>query len=192
MFLTKGTEAADVKQTRLTFGNALGQAKFNNIMTKTVLIVDNDTSIREALGKVLYAAQYEVVSSENGPAAIDKFGGEKIDLLLLDPGLTDKDNWGALKWLAKVNPLLPIVMITSRSNQHDLAEGIGADALMEKPLDMLRLLPAIRELIDEPVAHRIRRAYGRASDLRRVPSDQPFFSEELHACFACSSPCPAV
>ena len=102
--------------------------------------MDDERSIRESLSKILRAENYEVVLAENGQEAIEKHGAERIDLLILDLNMPVKNGWATLEWLAEINPLLPVVIITGRSNQRALAETAGADVLMEKPLDVPLLL----------------------------------------------------
>src|SRR5437762_9887114 len=104
-------------------------------MTKRILLVDDDRSIRESLSKILRAENYEVVLAENGQEAIQKHGVERIDLLILDLNMPVKNGWATLEWLAEVNPLLPVIIITGRANQRALAEKAGFVALMAKPLD---------------------------------------------------------
>lgn len=159
-------------------------------MTKKILLVDDERSIRESLCKVLRAEGYEVVCAENGQEAIEKFGEEKIDLLLLDLGLPVKDGWDTLKWLAEVNPLLPVVIITGRWQQRELAEKAGADALMDKPLNVPRLLQTIRELVDEPMESRAQRAKNRTSGFRYVSCDHELFREMLNERFTTPYQCP--
>ena len=113
--------------------------------------MDDERSIRESLSKILGAENYEVVLAENGHEAIEKHGAQRIDLLILDLNMPVKNGWDTLDWLVKIDPVLPVVIITGRSNQRALAEAAGADALMEKPLDVPLLLQTIRELMDEPM-----------------------------------------
>ena len=120
-------------------------------MIKRILLVDDERSIRESLSKILGAENYEVVPAENGHEAIEKYGAERIDLLILDLNMPVKNGWDTLDWLVKIDPVLPVVIITGRSDQRALAETAGADALMEKPLDVPLLLQTIRELMDEPM-----------------------------------------
>ena len=69
-----------------------------------------------------------------------------------------------------------------------LAETAGADVLMEKPLDVPLLLQAVRELMDEPMESRARRARNRASGSRCMPPDNQPFDETLLKC--CMTPAP--
>ena len=120
-------------------------------MTKRILLVDDERSIRESMDKILGAENYEVVLAENGQEAIQKHAAERIDLLILDLNMPVKNGWYTLEWLVAIHPLLPVVVITGRSDQRALAETAGADALMEKPLDVPLLLQTIRELLTKPM-----------------------------------------
>jgi two-component system nitrogen regulation response regulator NtrX len=155
-------------------------------MSKRILIVDDESSIREALSKVLSEEDYEVVSAENGREAIEKFKLERMDLALLDIGLPAKDGWQTLVWLTQVNPYLPVIVITGRSNQRELAERMGADAIMEKPLDVPRLLEIIRELTNEPMECRTRRD----SSFRDAPCDHELFLKSLNERYTSPFKCP--
>ena len=159
-------------------------------MIKRILLVDDERSIRESLNKILGAEKYEVALAENGQEAIERHGAQRIDLLILDLNMPVKNGWDTLDWLVEINPLLPIVIITGRSNQRALAETAGADALMEKPLDVPLLLQTVRELMDEPMENRARRASNRASGSRCLPSDHQPFNEMLLKCCITPSPLP--
>ena len=139
-------------------------------MIKRILLVDDERSIRESLSKILGAENYEVVLAENGHEAIEKHGAQRIDLLILDLNMPVKNGWDTLDWLVKIDPVLPVVIITGRSDQRALAETAGADALMEKPLDVPLLLQTIRELMAVPVEKRAQRARNRASGSLCLPS----------------------
>jgi DNA-binding response OmpR family regulator len=165
-------------------------AKAMETRTRKILLVDDELSIREALSKTLRAENYEVVLAENGQQAIEKHGEEPVDLLLLDLNLPVKDGWATLAWLTKVHPLLPVIIITGRSNQRALAEKAGADALMEKPLDVPLLLQSIGQLMDEPMESRAQRATRRASGFRYVPCDNQRFREMQLRRFTAPYPYP--
>ena len=163
-------------------------------MTKRILLVDDDRSICESLSKILRAENYEVVLGENGEEAIEKHGVERVDLLILDlnadaSGVTNA--WTTLERLVGINPLLPLVIITGRSNQGAQAESVGADALMEKPLDVPLLLQTIRELLTEPMESRARRANNRVPSFRYVPCDNELFREMMRKRHDTPYPFPA-
>jgi CheY-like chemotaxis protein len=149
-----------------------------SVSTK-ILVVDDEQTIRDSLAKMLRAEGYEIVLAENGQEAIEKLVQESFSLLLLDLGLPVKDGWATLKWLNEVNPLFPVIVITGRWKQGALAEAAGVDVLMEKPLDVPRLLQNIRELVEEPAEARARRIRDRKRNFRHVPCDSIEFCEEL-------------
>ena len=131
-------------------------------MSKKVLLVDDEKSIRESLSKVLRTEGYEVVPAEDGEEAIQKLVHEPIDILVLDIGLPVKDGWATLRWLAQVNPQFPVILITGRWKQAELAEAAGVDVLMEKPLNVPQLLQHIRELLQELPEVRVGNALSEA------------------------------
>ena len=159
-------------------------------MIKRILLVDDERSIRESLSKILGAENYEVVLAENGHEAIEKHGAQRIDLLILDLNMPVKNGWDTLDWLVKIDPVLPVVIITGRSNQRALAETAGADVLMEKPLDVPLLLQTVRELMDEPMESRAQRGRSRAAGSGYLPSGNQPFNEMLLKCCITPSPLP--
>lgn len=146
-------------------------------MTKRILLVDDERSIRESLSKILRAENYEVMLAEHGQEAIEKHGAQHIDVVILDLNMPVKNGWATLEWLANVNPLLPVVIITGRSNQSALAQTAGADALMEKPLNVPLLLETIRNWVEEPMENRAERASKRSPGVRYMPCDDWQFRE---------------
>jgi DNA-binding response OmpR family regulator len=138
-------------------------------MKKTVLIVDDDAPIRQALRKVLQAEGYEVMLAADGLEGLEQFDSKHIDLLLLDLNLPAKSGWDLFERFSSTNPLLPIVIITGRHNQYRLAAAAGVGALMEKPLDVSLLLQTIAALLIEPAEARLKRLVGLNSDVRYAP-----------------------
>ena len=129
-------------------------------MKKKILVVDDDPQIRESLCKVLRAEGYEVVLAADGRDGIGKFNTERIDLALLDLNLPDNSGWDTFGTLTSINPFVPIIIITGRQNQYEMATAAGVGALMEKPLDVIFLLLTISELLAEPPETHIERLAG--------------------------------
>lgn len=136
--------------------------------------MDDEKSIRDSLNKVLRAEGYDVVLAEDGQEAIQKMVQESVDILILDIGLPVKDGWATLHWLNQVNPLFPVILITGRWKQAELAEAAGVDVLMEKPLNVPLLLQHIRELLEEPPEAR-----GGKRPFRSVSCDLGKFYEQM-------------
>jgi len=129
-------------------------------MKKRILVVDDDPQIRESLRKVLRAEGYEVVLAADGQQGIEKFNAEQIDLLLLDLNMPVKSGWDTFERLTSLNPVLPIIVITGKRNQYELAAAAGVGALIEKPFDVLLLFQTMKDLLDEPPEAHLKRLAG--------------------------------
>jgi CheY-like chemotaxis protein len=128
-----------------------GTANANiHLMKKTILLVDDDVSVREAVEKVLRGAGYEVVLAAGGLEAITRIQAQPIDLVLLDIGLPNQNGWEACRHLSREHANVPIIVITGQTGQFKSALAAGAVGLMEKPLDAHRLLEGIQQLLAAP------------------------------------------
>lgn len=139
-------------------------------MKKNVLVVDDDASVRKSLGKVLSGTGYSVLEAKDGPEAIKLFETRPIDLVLLDIGLPVESGWDVFERITSQAPILPIIIITGTANQRDTAIAAGVGALMEKPLDVSRLLKTMQELLVESKEARLRRLCGYSQDTRYLAS----------------------
>ena len=140
---------------------------------KKILVVDDNVQIRQSLQKVLCEEGYEVVVAADGREGIEKFSAERINMILLDVSLPDISGWDVFGTVTSLNPLVPIIIITGRNEQHDLAVLSGVGALIEKPLNMPMLLQNVAEIFAETSETHLKRLVGLHSNLRHV---QPIHS----------------
>ena len=124
---------------------------------KSILLSDDDRSVRELLGRVLESEHYEVVYAKTGREAVARFQAGPPDLVLLDLNMPEQDGWEVFGQICAKDPLVPVIVITARPEQHTQAIELGIDALMEKPLDLPLLLDTIRTLLEETEGARVRR-----------------------------------
>jgi len=148
-------------------------------MKKMVLVVDDDTSVRKSLSKVLRDAGYEVVLAKDGQEAIERFDPHQTDLLLLDLDLPIKNGWENFERITSENPVLPIIIITGQTVQYNTTASEGVGALMEKPFDAPQLLETMEELLAEPKEARRRRLCGSGAEVRHMPSDSAYWLQKL-------------
>ncbi len=134
-----------------------------------ILLVDDDPAIRQLLMRLLAEEGYYVLTAANGVEALVSLESMHFDLVLLDLGMPIKDGWETFQELSTTNPLLPVVLITARPNQFFPALAAGAGALLEKPLDFIKLFDTIRTLLDEPPAVRQARMAGQPAMFRYIP-----------------------
>ena len=132
-----------------------------------VLLVDDDRSVLEALGGVIEAEGFEVVRAANGHEALQRFRQQSLDIVLLDLNMPVKGGWDTLEGLTRINPLLPIVIITARADANAEVTAKGVAAFMQKPLDIPKLLEKMRDLLAEPAAKRLLRVTDEGRQTRQ-------------------------
>lgn len=112
----------------------------------SVLLVDDDSTIRQALQQVLVSENFDVVTAANGHDALCEFDKTPIDIVLLDLNLGPESGWDTFEKLRLMRPRLPIIMMTGNPQEQDSPRASGAEAFMEKPLDLPGLLSKMDEL----------------------------------------------
>ena len=137
---------------------------------KVILLVDDDPSIREVLGRVLAAEGYLVLPAADGLEALTVATDNRVDLVLLDLNMPGQAGWDTFEKLTSDNPLLGVIIITARSNQLFTSLGAGVGALVEKPFDYPALLDTVRVVLAEPAETRLARMAGRPRDFHYLAS----------------------
>lgn len=130
-------------------GHAVG-ASAEDLEGKSILVVDDDRTIRESLADVLKLEGYETRVAESGRVAVQQVLERAPDLILLDLNMPDTDGWQAFEIMARLVPSVPVVVITARPFQARRAAEVGIDMLLEKPLDIPTLVETVRLLLRSP------------------------------------------
>ena len=114
-----------------------------------ILIVDDDTELREMLRHNLETQHYKVGSAENGEVALDKLAEGGYDLVLLDIMLPGDSGLEILRQMREMELKIPVIMLTARGNVEDRIMGLdlGADDYLPKPFSMSELLARIRAIL---------------------------------------------
>jgi len=120
--------------------------------TRRVLVVDDDRDIRELLAHKLSLAGFEVVTVDEGAAALDAVEAEPFDLILLDvamPGISGIDVCRQLREDPRTADV-PIIMLTARTHATFATLGYmaGADMYLSKPFSPRELVDQVRALLD--------------------------------------------
>ena len=129
-------------------------------MKKKILLVDDDPGVRRMLQRVLEEENYLVVPAADGLEGLQLANATALDLVVLDLNLPAQNGWDTFERLTDENPLLAVIIIMARPNQLFPALASSAGALMEKPLDLPKLLRTICDLLAEPAETRQARAAG--------------------------------
>lgn len=121
------------------------------IMSKRILIVDDEESIVESLTLILSHANYSVDFCYDGLSAINKYDEEEYDLILLDIKMPKMDGLEVLDKILAKNPEQMVIMISGHGNIETAVEATkkGAYNFLEKPLpDIPELLVTIRNAMN--------------------------------------------
>lgn len=107
--------------------------------TRTVLVADDEPSIRETAAYILECEGYRVVSAANGEDALAAVRRERPRAVLLDVSMPRKDGFAVCREI-KADPALAstyVILLTARGQKSDEAEGLasGADLYLTKPFD---------------------------------------------------------
>jgi len=137
---------------------------------ETILLVDDDSSVRQMIGRVLVTEGYSVLFAANGPEAVSLAASNRIDLVLLDLNMPGKSGWDTFADLTAKDPLMGVIIITARPNQLFTSMGAGVGALLEKPLDFPLLLKIVRALLAESAETRWERLTGRHAAFHYLPA----------------------
>lgn len=114
----------------------------------TILIIDDETSIREMLAFSLQNAGFDVLHAQNSSEALGILRDHQIDLILLDwmmPGLSGVELVKRLRQTPQMTRL-PIIMLTAREQEDDKVQGLdaGADDYITKPFSVRELISRIK------------------------------------------------
>jgi len=114
---------------------------------KHLLLIEDNTEIRENTAEILELAGYKVRTAENGKVGVELALQEKPDLIICDIMMPVLDGYGVLHLLNK-NPELtgiPFIFLTAKAERNDFRKGMemGADDYITKPFTDIELLNAI-------------------------------------------------
>ena len=159
-----GEFAASVKRPE---GQGENVPKFSG-NSETVLVVDDNTDMREYLGRLL-GEKFHVIAAANGEEALEAARTERVDLVLSDIIMPGLDGYGLISRL-RSDPntqTIPVILLSARAGEEARSEGMGtgADDYLVKPF-------AARELLARVEAHlslaRMRREADQARRLSEL------------------------
>tara|TARA_B100000700_G_scaffold44654_1_gene46389 strand:- start:6984 stop:7682 length:699 start_codon:yes stop_codon:yes gene_type:complete len=117
-------------------------------MTTKILTVEDDERIRTAVRLALEEEGWEVAETASGEEALNSFSTDGADVVLIDIMLPGIDGFEVCRSIRRLGDV-PIVMVTARSDSHDVVAGLeaGADDYLRKPFDPKELSARIRALL---------------------------------------------
>lgn len=114
-----------------------------------ILVAEDDRAVRESLVRALRLEGYTVASANNGAEALEAVRQAEPDVLLLDVSMPMVDGLTVCRVLRAENNLVPVLMLTARTETSDRVAGLdaGADDYLPKPYDLDELLARVRALL---------------------------------------------
>lgn len=121
---------------------------------KTILVVDNEETIRKTLLKILEKEGYKVLTAADGQAALEILREHRVHLILSDICMPRIDGHELLKQIKTILPGVEIVLMTGQGKLENRLEGLkeGAFALIPKHFTKLALNKTVRRALEKQAA----------------------------------------
>jgi len=128
----------------------VGTRELHRIAASTILIVDDDTSIRDALAEFLATHGYAVRTADSAAACDRELAGTPVDLVVLDVMMPGEDGLSLCRRLAPAG--VPILMLSALDAVTDRVVGleVGGWDYLTKPFEPRELLARVRALLRRP------------------------------------------
>ncbi|MCP4674441.1 MAG: response regulator [Deltaproteobacteria bacterium] len=119
-----------------------------------ILLIDDDSALRFLFSDILKEQGYSVEAADNGKDGLQLFAQEKPDLVITDIIMPDMDGIEVIMRLKRDYPDVKIIALSAggtidAKNYLKIAEGLGAEKVLTKPVEHKQLIETVRELIGE-------------------------------------------
>ena len=113
---------------------------------RQVLVVEDDKGIRDLVAMALDVVGYEVVSAEDGAAALDRLDALRPVLILLDMRMPVMDGWEfARAYAHRPGPHAPVIIMSAARDAASHAAEVKADGYLAKPFDLEELYACVEQ-----------------------------------------------
>jgi CheY-like chemotaxis protein len=115
---------------------------------KTLLVVDDSATMRKVLEITFSGDEFRVITADGSAAALGRMS-EEPRVVLIDTALGADDGYALCREIRRRDPSVAIVLLASRHNPYDAAQGrdAGADDFMDKPFDTQQMLDKVRKAV---------------------------------------------
>jgi two-component system, OmpR family, KDP operon response regulator KdpE len=113
-----------------------------------ILLIDDDLSLHELLGKYLEQQEYVVLHAYDGRAGLKLLFDERPDVMVLDIMMPKLDGWDTLKRIREMSNL-PVILLTAHDTEQDKLRGfgLGSDDYITKPFSFAELAARIEAIL---------------------------------------------
>jgi two-component system alkaline phosphatase synthesis response regulator PhoP len=117
----------------------------------SILLVEDEENLHDALKLNLELEGYEVSSAFDGAAAVKAVQGEYFDLIIMDIMLPEMDGISVTETIRLSNNEVPILILSAKNSNADKVLGLkkGADDYITKPFNLEELLLRVQKLIEK-------------------------------------------
>jgi len=117
-----------------------------------ILVVDDESSIRDLLSKTLALAEYDVDTATDGRSALERLRLYPYDLLIADLKMPGIDGLSVIREAKRLKSDLPVIIITGYSTETAAIEAVnlGVSGYLTKPFRVPQVLAAAAKAIGEP------------------------------------------
>jgi len=120
-------------------------------MAKVIMTADDSASVRQMVSFTLKQNGYDVVEAVDGRDALSKLSSQKVDMLITDLNMPNLDGLGLIRGVraGSLNKFIPIVMLTTESQDSKKGEGkaAGATGWIVKPFKPEQLIAVIKKVL---------------------------------------------
>ncbi|MCS7205451.1 MAG: response regulator [Leptospiraceae bacterium] len=115
-----------------------------------ILAVDDSQTMRDLVKETLESVGYQVTVAENGLDGLEKFKKNKYDLVIADINMPVMDGITMIKEIRKIDKFIPIITLTTESEETKKQEGraAGADGWIVKPFKPAQFLDIIKQILE--------------------------------------------
>ena len=113
-----------------------------------ILVVDDNSSLREALVAVLEDSGHQAVGASDGKAALTYARQHPVGILITDLIMPGQEGLETIRQFDKEFPLIPIIAMSGKPDYLPMARMLGAAIVLAKPIRPASLLQAVGSLID--------------------------------------------
>lgn len=114
---------------------------------KNILLIEDDTILRENTAELLELSSYNVVTAPNGKAGLERAKAFVPDIIICDIMMPELDGYGVLEGLSKYEDTkyIPFIFLSAKTERKDVRKGmdLGADDYITKPFEEEELISAI-------------------------------------------------
>lgn len=144
----QGSDTSEYLVSRLSLRHRRGTVYHPDVKSCSILVVDDESGIRDLIGRLLTRAGHRVTIAGDGEEATKAIAKQTFDIVLTDVIMPEKDGVEVIAEVRRKHPDVRIIAMSggghvSLEQYLKIAKGMGAHAVLQKPFDQAELLAAI-------------------------------------------------